>query len=161
MNKRTETSHASATIPWDNPRGETKGSNSIPVGVVLRQMRGEKSLRDVERDTGIANSHLCNVERGSQRPGLKFLGRMAEYYQTSVAEIIRQAELLREDGQADPHRVMAADVERSYRIVKEDPRLQPWAEPEAALSIEAKRQVVRIYELLTGRMLLNSTTGTN
>ena len=54
---------------------------------------------------------------------------------------------------------MAADVERSYQLVKEDPKLQPWEEPEAVLSIDAKRQVVRIYEILTGRMLLNSTTG--
>ena len=158
MSKRAETRHASAPIPRDNPGSETKGSNIMPIGTVLRQMRGKKSLRHVERDTGIANSHLCNVERGSQRPGLKFLGRMAEYYETSVADIIRQAELLR-DGQDDPPSVMAADVERSYRIVKEDPRLQPWAEPEAVLSIDAKRQVVRIYEILTGRMLLNSTTG--
>ena len=157
MSKRAETHHASAAIPRDNPGSETKGSNIMPIGTVLRQMRGKKSLRHVERDTGIANSHLCNVERGSQRPGLKFLGRMAEYYETSVADIIRQAELLR-DGQVDPPSVMAADVERSYRIVKEDPRLQLWAEPDAVLSIEAKRQVVRMYELLTGRMLLNSTT---
>ena len=158
MNQLAETSHASAAIPRDNPGSETKGSNIMPIGTVLRQMRGKKSLRHVERDTGIANSHLCNVERGSQRPGLKFLCRMAEYYETSVADIIRQAELLR-DGQVDPPSVMAADVERSYRIVKEDPRLQPWAEPEPVLSIDAKRQVVRIYEILTGRMLLNSTTG--
>ena len=158
MNQLAETSHASEAIPWDNHGRETKGSNNMPIGTVLRQMRGQKSLRDVEKDTGIANSHMCNVERGRQRPGLKFLGRMAEYYETSVADIIRQAELLR-DGQSDPHSVMAADVERSYQLVKEDPKLQPWVEPEAVLSIDAKRQVVRIYEILTGRMLLNSTTG--
>ena len=159
MGKLTETSHSSAAIPLDIPGRQTSRSNTLPLGTVLRRMRGERSLRDVERHTGIANSHLCNVERGSQQPGLKFLGRMAEYYQTSVAEIIRQAELLR-DCQADPHRVMAAEVERSYRFVREDPRLQPWEDQEDVLSIEAKRQVVRIYELLTGRMLLNSTTGT-
>jgi transcriptional regulator with XRE-family HTH domain len=122
-------------------------------------MRGERSLREVERDTGIANSRLCNIERGSQQPGLKFLGRMADYYQTSMAEIIRQAEHLRVC-EADPHIVMAADVERSYQSVTEDPRLQSWNEPDDVLSVEAKRQVVRMYELLTGKTLLGSMTGT-
>lgn len=149
MSNLTKTSHASADVPRDSPGSETKGSDALPIGTVLRRMRGQKSLRDVERDTGIANSHLCSVERGNQQPGLKFLGRMASYYQTSIAEIIRQA---------DPEQVVAADVERSYRFVTEDPRLQPWEEPQGVLSIEAKRQVVRMYEILTGRMLLNSTT---
>ena len=158
MNKPAETSKAPATTPLDNPSGETKGSKMLPIGPVLRMMRGEKSLRDVERDTGVANSRLCNIERGSQQPGLKLLGRMADYYQTSIAEIIRQAELLR-DCQPDHDGVMATEVERSYRLVTEDPRLQPWNEPQEVLSVEAKRQVVRMYELLTGTMLLNSTTG--
>ncbi len=159
MNKLTGTSQASAAVPQDHPDRATKGSYILPIGPVLRRMRGGRSLRDVERDTGVANSRLCNIERGSQQPGLKFLGRMADYYQTSVAEIIRQAELLR-DCRADPHEAMAADVERSYQSVTEDPRLQPWNEPVDALSVEAKRQVVRMYELLTGKTLLDSTTGT-
>ena len=156
MNKRTGASQASAAVPEDHPGRATKGSYILPIGPVLRRMRGEKSLRDVERATGVANSRLCNIERGTQQPGLKFLGRMADYYQTSVAEIIRQAELLR-DCQAEPHGVTGAEVERSYQSVKEDPRLQPWNEPDDVLSVEAKRQVVRMYELLTGRTFLNST----
>ena len=159
MSNLTKTSHASADVPRDSTSRETRQSNTLPIGPVLRRMRGKKSLRDVERDTGIANSHLCSVERGSQQPGLKFLGRMANYYQTSLAEIIRQAEILR-DSQADPERVVAADVERSYRFVREDPRLQPWEQSDEVLSVEAKLQMVRMYELLTGRTLLNSTTGT-
>ena len=157
MDKSTGAARAASPIPGNHSGGDAGSANTLPIGTVLKRMRGQKSLRDVERDTGIANSRLCTVERGNQQPGLKFLGRMADYYETSVAEIIRQAEILR-DYQADPYRVAAADVERSYRFVTEDPRLQPWEEPEEALPIEAKRQVVRMYELLTGRMLLNSTT---
>ena len=62
MSQLTETDHTSVTIPRDSPGSETKGSDALPIGTVLRRMRGQKSLRDVERDTGIANSHLCNVE---------------------------------------------------------------------------------------------------
>ena len=153
MSETAASAEASASVPSDNRRREPNESSTLPLGAVLRRMRGEKSLRDIERDTGIANSSLSNIERGSRQPGLKFLGRMADYHQTSVAEIIRQAELLR-DYQTNPHRFMAEDVERSYRFVTEDPRLQPWAEPEETLSIEAKQQVVRMYELLTGRLIL-------
>ncbi len=158
MSKIAEGTGASANVPSDIRGGDPNKSETLPLGTVLRRMRGERTLRDIERDTGIANSRLSNIERGNQQPGLKFLGRMADYYHTSVAEIIRQAEFLR-DCQANPHRLMAADVERSYRFVIEDPRLQPWEEPEEVLTIEAKRQVVRMYELLTGRLILGTTTG--
>ena len=154
MNKLTGASQASAALPQDYLDSAIKGSYLLPIGPVLRRMRGGRSLRDVERDTGVANSRLCNIERGLQQPGLKFLGRMADYYQTSVAEIIRQAEHLRDCG-ADSHGAMDADVERSYQSVTEDPRLQPWNETDDALPVEAKRQVVRMYELLTGKTLLN------
>ena len=121
---------------------------------MLRKLRGGRSLRDVQRDTGIANSYLCNVERGSQQPGLKVLSRMAEYHRISVADIIRQAELLR-DNRMDTEEARVADVERSYRFIMDDPRLGHCEEPEPPLSIEAKRHMVRIYETLTGRLLLN------
>ena len=158
MDGPTGTNHAPSSIRKADRHEDNRGRDTLPIGAVLRRMRGQRSLRDVERDTGIANSRLCSVERGNQQPGLRFLGKMADYYETSVAEIIRQAEILR-DCRADPQRVAAADVERSYRFVTEDPRLQPWEEPDEALPIEAKRQVVRMYELLTGRMILNSTAG--
>ena len=154
MNKLAGMNHAAAAVPRGPTGRENTASNVLPIGPVLRRLRGERSLRDVERDTGIANSRLCNIERGSQQPGLKFLGRMADYYRTSVAEIIRQAEHLRDCG-PDSHGAMDADVERSYQSVTEDPRLQPWNERDDALPVEAKRQVVRMYELLTGKTLLN------
>ena len=154
MDKLAGMNHAAAAVPQDRTRRENTASNVLPIGPVLRRLRGERSLRDIERETGIANSRLCNIERGSQQPGLKFLGRMADYYQTSVAEIIRQAEHLRDCG-ADSHGTMDADVERSYQSLTEDPRLQPWNEPDDVLPVEAKRQVIRMYELLTGKKLLN------
>lgn len=158
MRKPAETGHASADVPKAHLGVGSKDKGALPIGVVLRQMRGERTLRDVERETGIANSRLSNVERGCGQPGLKLLGRMAEYYQTSVAEIIRRAELLR-DYQADPDGATAAEVDRSYRFVTEDPRLQPWEEPDEALSVAAKKQVIRTYELLTGKTLLSPTSG--
>ena len=128
--------------------------DSLPIGAVLRQLRGERTLRDVQRETGIANSYLCNVERGSQQPGLKFLGKMAEFHQVGVADIIRQAELLR-NSHVDPEESLEADVERSYQFIMDDPKLRSCEELETPLSIEAKRHMIRMYELLTGRLILN------
>ena len=144
----------SVSAVQEGDRGAATRQASLPIGAVLKRLRGERTLREVQKATGIANSYLCNVERGSQQPGLKFLGKMAEYHQTGVADIIRQAELLR-DNVLNPEGDCVADVERSYRFIAEDPRLGPWEEPEGDLSIEAKRHVIRIYELLTGRTLLN------
>ena len=158
MSKHADTDYASDGTSQGRLGRRAKENNPLPIGVVLKRMRGEKTLRDVERATGIANSRLSNIERGSKQPGLRFLARMAEYYETSMAEIIRQAELLR-DCQAHPDGVITDDVDRSYRCVAKDPRLQPWDEPDEDLSEAAKRQVVRIYELLTGRTLLNPTSG--
>ena len=128
--------------------------DSLPIGAVLRRLRGERTLRDVQTETGIANSYLCNVELGYQQPGLKFLTRVAEYYQVGVAEIIRQAELLR-NSVLDTEATRIADVERAYQFIMDDPKLSACREPEMPLSIEAKRHVVRMYELLTGKLLLH------
>ena len=148
-----EEARTMTTVP-ESPHTGPTGSDALPIGTVLRELRGGRSLRDVQRDTGIANSYLCNVERGSQQPGLKVLSRMAEYYRVSVADIIRQAELLR-DNRTDTEETRIADVERSYRFIMDDPRLGHCQEPETPLSIEAKRHMVRIYETLTGRLILD------
>ena len=128
-------------------------NESLPIGPVLRKLRGEKTLRDVQKGTGIANSYLCNVELGYQQPGLKFLRRMAEYYHVTMADIIRHAEDLR-DQDMDPEAAHVAEVERGYRFMMDDPRLKPCKEPDSPLPIEAKRHIVRVYELLTGNLLL-------
>ena len=152
---QTQQEATGTTVPLtETPRRKQLARDPLPIGTVLRELRGDRSLRDVERGTGIANSYLCNVERGSRQPGLKFLGRVAEYYRTTVADIIRQAELLR-DNLMDTEQARIADVERSYRFIMDDPRLGHCEEPEPPLSIEAKRHMVRIYEVLTERLLLD------
>lgn len=153
LGRPEEVKTATATAVKERDGSDSTGQNHLPIGPVLRKLRGERTLRDVQKGTGIANSYLCNVERGIQQPGLKFLGKMAEYHQVGVADIIRQAELLKNNA-ANPEEQFVADVERSYRFITEDPRLQPWEETEETLSIEAKKHVVRMYELLTGRQLL-------
>ena len=143
-----------ASVVQERDVGDNAVQDSLPIGAVLRKLRGERTLRDVQRATGVANSYLCNVELGYQQPGFKFLSRVAGYYRVSMADIIRHAENLR-DQALDPEEARVADVERSYRFIMDDPKLRPCEEPEAPLPIEAKRHMVRMYELLTGRLILN------
>ena len=143
-----------STALQERERKDFSEEDSLPIGAVLRRLRGERTLRDVQNETGKANSYLCNVELGYQQPGLKFLTRVAEYYQVGVAEIIRQAELLR-NSVLDTEATRIANVERAYQFILDDPKLIACREPETPLTIEAKHMMVRMYELLTGRMLLN------
>ena len=133
---------------------ETSEHDALPIGAVLRKLRGERTLRKVQKDTGIANSYLCNIELGYQQPGFRFLNRIASYYQVAIGDIVREAELLR-NSVMDTEESRTADVERSYRFVMDDPRLSTCESPEPELSTHAKAHMVRIYELLTGRRILS------
>ena len=47
------------------------------LGPLLKRLRGDSSLRDVRRMTGISNSYLSQIERGDRRPGPSVLKRLA------------------------------------------------------------------------------------
>ena len=47
------------------------------VGEMLRRLRGDRSLRGVQRLTGISNAYLSQVEKGDRRPGPRVLSRLA------------------------------------------------------------------------------------
>ena len=135
-------------------RDETPEQDSLPIGEVLRKLRGERTLREVQRDTGIANSYLCNIELGYQQPGFRFLNRIASYYRVAIGDIVREAELL-SNSRMDTEETRTADIERSYRFVLDDPRLSACGIPETEPSTDLKAHMVRMYELLTGRRILS------
>ena len=97
----------------------------LPIGIVLRQLRGERSLRAVQKGSGVSNTYLCNLEQGIQRPGFRILERLADYYGVSISDLFRRAEMLREHGEAY-RRAHDADVERSYRFLMDDPYLEQY-----------------------------------
>ena len=133
---------------------ETSEQDSLPIGAVLRRLRGERTLRKVQKETGIANSYLCNIELGYQQPGFRFLNRIPSYYQVAIGDIVREAELLR-NSVMDTEETRTADIERSYRFVMDDPKLSTCQIPEPELSTDTKAHMVRMYELLTGRRILS------
>ena len=140
------------------PDADAAGDRAeLPLGAVLRQLRGERSLRGVQKGSGVSNTYLCNLEQGIQRPGFRILEKLADYYGVSISDLFRRAEMLREHGEAY-RRAHDADVERSYRFLMDDPYLEQYDKPTAALPLEAKKFMIRLYEHYTGRQLLSDET---
>lgn len=57
------------------------------LGDRLRELRGIKSIRDVEAELGIDRSDISKYERGRFVPSPDRLLRIAEYYQASYREL--------------------------------------------------------------------------
>ena len=128
--------------------------DDLEIGPLLRRLRGDTSLREVRRLTGMSNVYLSQVEKGEKRPGPKILKKLAVLYGVSVGELLRRAGHM-EDGNEIPQADEALDIERAYRFVLDDPRFRVGTKPSGHLSLESKRFIVEIYERLTGKRLLD------
>ncbi len=136
--------------------GETDQITPRPrsaIGDLLRTLRGEHTLREVERDTGIPNSYLSNLELGMKNPGLKTLTKLSEFYQVPLNELLRVANLPHEES-SDPDAISVLDIMRSYRYVVMDPDLYQFQAPQDSLPLDVQLFIVRLYEHYTGKKLL-------
>ena len=123
------------------------------IGPLLRTLRGTRSLRQVQADTGISNSYLSAIERNIRRPGIKSLTTLAAYYQVSLSHLLVEAEL------ANPQLVAEriepeAEIRRAYEFVLTDPTFRDWAKPATLPSIEVQRFIIRMYQHFTGKALI-------
>ena len=127
--------------------------NDEELGPLLRRLRGDFSLRDVRRETGISNSYLSQIERGDRRPGPSVLKRLASLYGVDVHDLLNRAGYL-DDPDIQPRDDEPQEVERAYQYVLADPKFQVGTRPSGPLSLEAKRFIVEMYERFTGKRLL-------
>ena len=123
------------------------------IGTLLKRLRGETSLRAVQRLVGISNSYLSQIEKGMRHPGPKLLRRLAALYGVGVHELLRKAGYLEAAGE-EPEADEATEVERAYRYVLSDPVFRVGARPRGPLSMESKRFIVELYERYSGKRLL-------
>ncbi len=126
----------------------------LEIGPLLRRLRGETSLREVRRLTGMSNVYLSQIEKGEKHPGPRILRRLAALYGVSVDDLLRRAGYMQAEGEV-PRPDAALDVERAYRFVLDDPRFRVGTRPSGPLSMESKRFIVEMYERLTGKRLLD------
>ena len=79
----------------------------------LRQVKGRSvSLREVERQTGISNEYLSQLERGiAKKPAPDVLQKLAKFYQVPYETLLVSAGYLKEKAEARSRRVIPRDVE--------------------------------------------------
>ena len=123
-----------------------------PIGELLKNLRGNRTLREVEQEAGIPNSYLSNVEKGTKNPGVKTLSKLSDYYGVSLEELLKVANL------PHPRRTSptfsAIDVHRSYDFVMADPDITRYQKPSERLSTDIQRFIVELYQHYTGKKLL-------
>ena len=147
-----------ATISPDQAPDSSEGKlpfykEVTPIAMMLRRLRGERTLRQVEADTGISNAYLSNLESGSKRPGVKILAKLAGYHRTPLQELLQVAGLAFDDS-ATNQTESAMDVQRSYDFVLADPNFSIYQKPDGTPTTDVQRFVVRMYEHYTGKKIL-------
>ena len=127
------------------------------LGRYLRELREKKrkvSLHDVERATGISNGYLSLLERGKKQhlPPPDVLGKLADYYNASMQELLQHAGYLKS---TDVKNTMEDRIERAFHHVINDPKYLAGIQLRGSrISTEVKRFVVELYEQATGRHLI-------
>ena len=130
-------------------RQEIDGDDEI--GPLLKRLRGEHSLRDVQRLTGVSSSYLSLIERGDRSPGVNLLNKLAILYGVDPNELLHRARRL---GSGDPRDDEPLEVERAYQYVLADPAFRVGTRPDGPMTLKTKRFIVEMYERYTGKRLL-------
>ena len=122
------------------------------IGLLLRRLRGDLSLRDVTGRIGVSSSYLSQIERGDKKPGSNVIRKLSAVYNVDAQELMKRAERA---GRPDPNSDEVLEVERAYRFVLDDPVFRVSARPEGPVSLSAKRFIVEMYEHFTDKRLLD------
>ncbi len=131
---------------------EENDAQDEDIGQMLKRLRGDASLRAIQRTTGISNAYLSQIEKGERVPGTRVLRRLAVYYGVPLHTLLRKAGYMDDEGQERPDE--SADVERAYQYVLADPVFRVGTRPRGPLSVESKRFIVELYERYSGKRLL-------
>jgi len=123
------------------------------LGTYLLNARKDRrlSLKKVEKLAGVSNAYLSQLERGRRNPPHPdILKKLAKAYEVPLNELLDAAGYLEEQkGTA------RRDVEQAFQHVISDPKYKHGTRLKgSALSLEAKRFIVEMYETITKRKLL-------
>jgi transcriptional regulator with XRE-family HTH domain len=131
------------------------GASVATFGEFLKGLRDRQrmSLRDVERECGVSNTYLSQIEKGERSaPSPDILRKLARAYNVPSRYLMEQA------GYLDEPEVTATDEERvdaAFDYVMADPDYKLGARiRREGLNTEAKRGIVITYETVTGKKLL-------
>ena len=121
----------------------------------LRSLRDRRhmSLRDVEKESGISNAYISQMEKGDRPPPRPdMLRKLARVYNVTVRELLLKA------GYLDEPEVTATDEERieaAFQYAMSDPDYKLGTRIRGEdLDVKGKRGVVITYETLSGKRIL-------
>jgi len=129
--------------------------DNLNFGTYLKGLRERQrmSLREAERESGVSNAYIAQIERGDRPPpSPDILRKLAPAYKVTVRDLLEKAGYLEE-----PEMKMSEEekVDRAYRYAIEDPEFRVGTRtPPEGLSREAKLYIISIYEKVSGRKLL-------
>ena len=176
----TQTQLPDAGPAEDDGQVDRAGTPENPtIGALLKTLRGKRSLRQVQAESGVPYTYLSSIELGQKNPGIKTLSRLAECYEVPLVELLKAAGLpemriLRDNPSAslsslefvlkalkegnirtlDEDEITDINIRRSYDFVMADPDLSGCWKPEERPSVDFQRFVVEMYEHFTGKKIL-------
>ena len=125
-------------------------------GYFLKSLRDRQrmSLRDVEKESGVSNAYIAQLEKGDRpAPSPDILKKLARAYNVTVRELLLRA------GYLDEPEVSATEEERieaAFQYVLADPDYKLGTRIRGEdLDTKGKRGVVITYETLTGKKILS------
>ena len=125
-------------------------------GQFLKSLRERQrmSLRDVEKESGVSNAYIAQLEKGDRpAPSPDILKKLARAYNVTVRELLMRA------GYLDEPEVTATEEERieaAFQYVLTDPDYKLGTRLRGEdLDTKGKRGVVITYETLTGKKILS------
>ena len=142
---------------------------SPTIGAILKRLRGKRSLRQVQAETGVPYTYLSSIELGQKNPGIKTLSRLAACYEVPVQELLEaagmQVLLINPSsssaypesvprGRIDNEVMTEIYMQRYYDFVMADPALRSCRKPKETPPVEFQRFVVEMYQHYTGKKLI-------
>ncbi len=125
-------------------------------GNFLKSLRDRQrmSLRDVERESGVSNAYIAQLEKGDRpAPSPDILKKLARAYNVTVRELLLRA------GYLDEPEVTATEeqrIEAAFQYVLADPDYKLGTRLRGEdFDTRGKRGVVITYETLTGKKILS------
>ena len=124
-------------------------------GEYIKRLREERglSLREVEKQVGISNSYLYQIERGDRNPPkLEVMQKLATMYEVPFDSLLAAAKL-QNPGEEE---VFYDSLENAFQFVRRDRQFKFGTHMNGSnLTPEAKRFVVEVYQEMTGLNLLD------
>ncbi len=126
------------------------------LGQFLKSLRDRQrmSLRDVEKESGVSNAYIAQLEKGDRpAPSPDILKKLAKAYNVTVRELLMRA------GYLDEPEVTATEeqrIEAAFQYVLADPDYKLGTRLRGEdFDTKGKRGVVITYETLTGKKILS------